>query len=157
MIENTVALNSQRGSFYTDNGPWSAGAAKALGKDHGLCSKHKCNAIPSASAGHGDKHHECMSDHNALIYCYTSVEKLEEKFTECKRKYGHVRATAKFLDSLEDNKKKLCRAYTQDIFSANHSTTQRGEGYNDLIKGKNFNSSTIYYEANNTASQVKRT
>ena len=157
MIENTVALNSQRGSFYTDNGPWSAGAAKALGKDHGLCTKHECNAIPSASAGHGNKHHECMSDLNALIYRYTSVNKLEEKFTECKIKYGHVQATAKFLDSLEENKKKLCRAYTQYIFSANHTTTQRGEGYNDLIKGKSSNSLTIFYKVNNTANQVKKT
>ena len=157
MIENTVALNSQRGSFYTDNGPWSAGAAKALGKDHGLCTKHECNAIPAASAGHGDKHNQCMSDLNALIYTYTSLDTLEDKFTECRTNYGHVPATAKFLDSLEENKKKLCRAYTQDIFSANHSTTQRGEGYTDLIKGKNFYSLTIYYEVNNTASQVKGT
>ena len=111
-----MAVNSLRGSFYTDNGPWSAGAAKALGKDHGLCTKHECNAIPDASAGHDEKRHQCMSDLNALIYHCTSVNKLEDKLTECRIKYGHVPATAKFLDSLEENKKKLCRAYTQNIY-----------------------------------------
>ena len=32
--------------------------------------------------------------------------------------------------------KKLRHAYTQAIFSFNHTTTQRSEGFNDKIKGK---------------------
>ena len=131
-----MALNSYKGSIYTDKGSWSAPAAMALDKEHGLCTKHESTAIPGASAGHGDKHQQCMCALNALIYRYTSIEKLEEKFEECRVKYGHVAATAKFLKSLQGNKKKLCRAYTQYIFSFNHTSTQRSEGFNDRIKGK---------------------
>ena len=32
--------------------------------------------------------------------------------------------------------KKLCRAYTQAIFSFNHTSTQRSKGFNDRVKDK---------------------
>ena len=45
--------------------------------------------------------------------------------------YGHVAARTVFLDKLEDNKQQLCRAYTQDTFNFNDTSTQRGKGCND--------------------------
>ena len=105
-------------------------------KKHDICTKYESTAIPGASAGHGDNHHTCMSALNALIYRYTSIDKLEEKFQECREKYGHVAATDKILNSLQGNMKKLCRAYTQSIFSFNHTSTQRSEEFNDRVKSK---------------------
>lgn len=76
-----------------------------------------------------------MRDLNAFIFKYTSVSVMEEKFDEARQKYGHCAATLKFIDSLYEKKEKLCRAFTQDLFSFNATTTQRGEGYNDRLKG----------------------
>ena len=52
VVHNTVAFNSYKGTLYTDKGQWSAPAAKVLGKEHGLCTKHESTAISGASAGH---------------------------------------------------------------------------------------------------------
>ena len=77
-----------------------------------------------------------MSALNALIYKYTSIDKLKDKFQECREKYGHEAPTSKFLDSLQANMKKLYCAYNQAIFSFNHTSTQRSEGFNDRVKSK---------------------
>jgi len=135
VINNHVIKNSCRGSMFTDDGPFSAPSAAALGKDHGLCTMHARQAIPGATAGLGNTSKAAIQDLNALIFKHTSVKVLEEKFEECCSKYGRSSAALKFLDSLHENREKLCRAFTQAIFSFNHTTTQRGEGWNDKFKG----------------------
>ena len=121
--------------MYTDDGPFSSPSARAIGKDHGLCTLHERQAIPSATAGIGGDRDQAMRDLNAFIFKYTSVSVLEAKFAEARTKYAHCAATLKLIDSLYGKKEKLCRAFTQAIFSYNHTTTQRGEGFNDIIKG----------------------
>lgn len=121
--------------MFTDNGPFSSPSAKQVGKDHGLCTQHARQDIPSATAGLGNSKEQAMRDLNALIFKYTSVSALEAAFEDCRCKYGHSAATSKMIESLNDIKQKLCRAYTQNLFSYNHTSTQRGESFNDTLKG----------------------
>lgn len=134
-IENSVVKNSYRGTVATDKGPFSFPTAAGINKDHILCTQHERQAIPSATAGLGSNANQAMRDLNALIFKYTSQTELEKKFEECRVTYAQNAATIKFLDSLEENKKMLCRAYTQGVYTYNHTTTQRGEGFNDRLKG----------------------
>ena len=128
-------MNSYIGSLYTDRGPWAEPTATELGgKLHGLCARHESNFIPTACAGQKD-YDACFKDFNALIWGHSSIKKLEDAFVACRQKYGHLKPAAKYIDSIEAERQKICRAYTQYIFSLNHTTTQRGEGYNDVIKG----------------------
>ena len=96
---------------------------------------HERAGIPSASAGLGTGKEQAMRDLNSLIFKYTVVSVLEEKFEEARRKYSHSESMLKYLKSLEKRKEKICRAFTQANFSFNHTTTQRGEGWNDKLKG----------------------
>lgn len=127
-------MNSYKGSLYTDKGPWAEQTAVQLGKFHGFCTRHETNNIPAACAGQ-QNYDACFKDLNALIYGFSSVKELEAAFVACRRKYGHLKPAAKFIDAIETDRHKLCRAYTQYIFSLNHTSTQRGEGFNDVIKG----------------------
>ena len=128
-------MNSHVGTLYTDKGSWSEATADGLGgKAHGFCARHESNKIPAASAGQ-ENYEGCFKDFNRLIYGFSSVKKLEEAIAACRRKYGHLRPAARFIDSIEEDREKVCRAYTQYKFSLNHTTTQRGEGYNDVVKG----------------------
>jgi hypothetical protein len=119
----------------TDEGPFSFPTAAGINKYHILCTQHKRQAIPSATAGLGSNANQAMRDLNALIFNYTSKTELDGKFDEYRQTYAQNAPTIKFLDSLEENKKMLCRAYTQDVYTYNHTTTQRGEGFNDRLKG----------------------
>ena len=134
-IENSVVRNSYRGTVATDEGPFSFPTAAGINKHHILCTQHKRTAIPSATAGLGSNANQAMRDLNALIFKFTSRTELDGKFDEYRQTYAQNAPTIKFLDSLEDNKKMLCRAYTQDVYTYNHTTTQRGEGFNDRLKG----------------------
>ena len=134
-LENRAVGNSYKGSLFTDRGPWSPGSAAALDKFHCFCTRHECNQIPGVCAGLGNRRDSAMADLNALIYKYTSTKVWEDKFGQLRSNYSDQIAVSKFLASLWDNKEKLCRAWTQHVFSFNHTTTQRGEGYNDRIKG----------------------
>ena len=134
-IENSVVKNSYRGTVATDEGPFSFPTAAGIDKHHILCTQHKRQAIPSATAGLGSNANQAMRDLNALIFKYTSQAELDGKFDEYRQTYAQNAPTIKLLDSLEENKKMLCRAYTQDVYTYNHTTTQRGEGFNDRLKG----------------------
>lgn len=76
---------------------------------------------------------ECKRDLSALIFRHQNVQELSEKFNECRSKYGDKPQAKKFIGTLKDKnkKEKLCLAYTQWMFCFNHTSTQRGEGYND--------------------------
>ncbi len=128
-------MNSYRGSMFTDAGPFSFKTAKATGKDHCLCTLHERTGIPAATAGLGSDQDQAMKDINSLIFKCTSIDELDEKFELFKQKYIRNPPSVKFLESLQKNKELLCRAHTQACFSYNHTTTQRGEGYNDRLKG----------------------
>ena len=40
-IHNHVVMNSNKGSLYTDDGPFSHRTAVKIGKNHGLCTYHE--------------------------------------------------------------------------------------------------------------------
>ena len=67
-----------------------------------------------------------MSTKNKIMLIYDDIQQVASL---------NLNTLTKFLNSLERNKKLLCRAHTQVYFSYNHTTTQRGEGYNDRLKG----------------------
>ena len=134
LIEMGVRVLPLFRAAVTDKGPWAEQTAVELGKFHGFCTRHETNNIPAACAGQ-QNYDACFKDLNALIYGFASVKELEAAFVACRRKYGHLKPAAKFIDAIETDRHKLCRAYTQYIFSLNHTSTQRGEGFNDVIKG----------------------
>ena len=124
-ILNKVALNSCRGTLYTDQGPWSPRAAKILEKDHGYCTKHKTTAIFPSSAGLAkDQRKAYIKDMYALIYKFTDESELDNKIEECLEEYD-TEPAEKFIKGVASVKENLCRAYTQKYFSFNHTTTQR--------------------------------
>ena len=134
MIKNTVAMNSHQGNICTDQGPWSPGLAVGLGRDHTFCTRHFVTELSTACAGQ-EYYDTCIKDLNALVYGYKTIAELEEKIEECREKYGHLPNTEKYIDKIDQDKKKICRAYTQEFMTYNHTTTARGEGFNDRIKG----------------------
>lgn len=134
VIKNPVLKNSYKGTFFTDEGPFSHPTSVAIKKHHGLCTYHKMGELATAVTGQSNAA-ECQGDLSALIFGHKSVDELEAKFIECREKYGHKSHALKFINSLEANAQKLCIAHTQWLFSFNHTSTQRGEGYNDRLKG----------------------
>lgn len=127
-------MNSQQGNICTDKGPWSPGLARDLGREHTLCTRHETTELPTACQG--QEHYDaCFSDLSKLVYTYKKIDQLEAKIQECRQKYGHLPNTEKYIDKIDQDKEKICRAYTQNIMTYNHTTTARGEGFNDRIKG----------------------
>lgn len=133
-IGNHVLMNSYKGSLYTDDGPFSEPTAAAIGKDHGLCTYHEMGQINVATTGQSNQE-TCRQDLTALIFRYKSVDELKKHILMCREKYGTQPQALSFLDRIEEKANKLCIAYTQWYFSFNHTSTQRGEGYNDRLKG----------------------
>ena len=52
------------------------------------------------------------------------------------QKYGHNKSARTFIESLQNDKHKLCSTITQYVFSYGHISTKMGEGFNNKIKGK---------------------
>ena len=70
-----------------------------------------------------------------MIYDISTKEGLEMKITSCLAKYSHNKKSHNYIKTLAANKNHLCRAYTQQLFTLQHTATQRSEGFNDKIKG----------------------
>lgn len=133
-INNHVVMSSNKGSLYTDDGPFSHPTAVKIGKNHGLCTYHEMGQISTATTGQSDPE-SCRRDLTALIFRHKSIDELNENIQLCREKYGMKQQASDFLDRIEEKAPKVCIAYTQQFFSFNHTSTQRGEGYNDRLKG----------------------
>lgn len=134
-VFNPVAKNSYRGSFFTDEASWEIRTKKALNKDDGCCTKHKSVAIFESKGGLDELASAFINDMYSMIYDIFSEEGLDQKFAAALDKYGHRPNAKKFIDGLRASKNKFCQTYMQYVFSFGHTTTQRGEGYNDRFKG----------------------
>ena len=71
-ISNKVMVNSDKGTIFTDEGSWSEGVAKRVGKDHGLCTLHKTTNIFSSRGGLGGNLGVSMSKICMMLYMATT-------------------------------------------------------------------------------------
>jgi len=70
-----------------------------------------------------------------LIYdVFSSESELDAKINEALScsKYGHNKSARTFIESLQNDKHKLCSTITQYVFSYGHTSTKMGEGFNTL-------------------------
>jgi hypothetical protein len=135
-VLNTVALNSCRGTIGTDRVPWAKPSATLLGKDLFYCAYHESSHILDGGAGLSEDHrNQFMKDMYLMIYHISSKEELHIKISACRDKYGHNKKSLDYIKSLDGNKKHLCHAFTQGLFTLTHTATQRSQGFNDKIKG----------------------
>ena len=135
-LENPIAQNSYSGGLWTDQAPWSDKSAKALNKTHGLCTKHKSCGIFSSMSGLGGLTGQYINDMNSLIYdVFPSEDDLDSKINDALDKYSHVKSAKSYIEGIRDVKEKLCSTFMQYVFSMGRTTTQMGEGFNDVIKG----------------------
>ena len=138
LIRNNVQQNCYQGTLGTDRASWTTGSAKLLGKDLMYCTRHESEYIMSAGAGlSGRSQNLFMAEMNAMLYDITSKEELASRFVKAYQDYGHHSPARAYIDILVKLKEKLCKAYTQDLFTLLHTTTQRSEGKNASIKGSN--------------------
>ena len=108
----------------SDQGPFSSPSADQLGKEHTFCTAHKTTSIFPASAGLNEPlKTEFAKDIYKLIYEIDDRKELQQKITSCLATYSQSEAAVKFIRSIDEVKDKLCRAYTQDIFTMNRTTT----------------------------------
>ena len=135
-IGNKVQINDYPGTLFTDGGSWTPRTAEVIHKHHGLCTKHKSTGIVTSMAGLGGLQSHYMKDMNALIYnVFPSDEAFELAIEAALNKFGHNSAARKFIESVQDERKKLCATFMQHILSHGHTTTQRSEGFNGVLKG----------------------
>ena len=131
-------MNSYHGSMETDRGTWTTRVSESLGKRLLYCCKHESEHIFKGAAGLDEFHrNKFMSDCFDMLYGISSIEGLEQKFTNCLMTYGHNPSSKSYLGNLHKVRDKLCKAYTQSVFSMLHNSTQRSEGKNAAIKGNN--------------------
>ena len=134
-ISNKVLLNSDKGTIFTDEGSWSEGVAKCVGKDHGYCTLHKTTNIFSSRGGLGGKlGDEYVEDMYDAIYGDHTKEELDELLQTCMDRYGHETKPHNFIKSVIEKKEKVCHTYMKFTFSHGHTTTARSEGQNAAVK-----------------------
>jgi hypothetical protein len=134
VVDNPVAKNSYRGSFFTDEGSWSNRTAKILNKDHGSCTKHKSVKIFESHSGLEGLIDSFVKKMYQLIYDLFSEEELEKEFSNAISKFGHQEKARKFIEGLRREKNKFCATFMQYVFSWGRTTTSVGEGYNARFK-----------------------
>jgi len=135
-LGNRSALNSYGGSLTTDRGPFSVPSAKGLGKDHTFCTIHETERIFASSAGLGKElKKKYIDDMYKLIYNIGTPEDLSNKIQQCLVDYAISDSAVEFIKTIDSIKEKICRAFTQNIFTANKTTTQGSEGFNNTVKG----------------------
>ena len=160
-ISNKVLMNSDKGTIFSDEGSWSEGVAKRVGKDHGLCTLHKTTNIFSSRGGLGgnlgDKYVEDMYD---AIYGDHTKEELDRLLQECIDRYGHEKKPLNFINSVIEKKEKVCHTYMKFIFSHGHTTTARSEGQNAAVKAHGklvaFLSKATLYEMHEIVETLSR-
>ena len=119
----------------TDEGSFAAKTASNLNMDSLLCVKHKKSHILDARAGLGDRAGQFVKDMNGLMFDDISVEELNSRFNQCKKKYGDVKTPSDFMTRFEKIKEKICYAHTKNHFTVGTVATSRAEGTNSRIKG----------------------
>jgi len=137
VLGNRVTLNSYKGSMTTDRGPFSAPSAKGLDKHHTFCTTHETERIFSSCAGLGEELREkYIGDMYKLIYEIGTPEELGSNIQRCLSDYAISESAVEFIKTIDKLKEKICHAYTQEIFTANRTTTQGSESFNNTVKGQ---------------------
>ena len=107
-----------------------------INKDHGICSKQKCNGIFTSKAVLVGLICHYIKDMYALIYdVFSSEEELDSKINTSLAKYVHDLNANKYIKTICNTKTKLCATYMQFVFSYDHTTTNVDEEFSNHLKG----------------------
>ena len=128
-IENPVAMNSCRGSVITDESMWATVTAEDVNKDHLLCTFHKTKNTPKHNDVTGDQRDLFHVDVSDIIYCVTSLDNLEDKFSEMLRMYAPFSKACNFIESIRKKRHSLCKSFTTKILVLGllHRPGERGQ------------------------------
>ena len=78
---------------------------------------------------------EYITDMNSLIYDPFTEDEFKSLAQKSLLKYEHNDLLKNYIMSLYKIKERVCATFTQFMFSFGHTSTQRGRGFNNVIKG----------------------
>jgi len=137
MVRACTPVTPQSATLMSDGGSAFAKLAITLGLPHVLCTHHyQENAVKNSGGLSEASRNMFLKGVNSLIFDDFGTEALfMEKYNSVLSGVtGHSNPT-KFLNGLFEERSKICRFYTKEIFTCGHNATVRCESSNSRIKG----------------------